>query len=116
MAVELFAAFGKQGLEVLQDHLNDMDADVRLFVVQAMVQLPYKDEVNRLLIKQLHIDKEANVVVAMIEALGDLGGGEAEAEAIRYAMGQFEHPYIDYVGQRALRRLGHGPSQSKESL
>ncbi|WP_166244795.1 HEAT repeat domain-containing protein [Paenibacillus turpanensis] len=106
LAVELFPVFGRTSLKVLQNHLNDMDPDVRLFVVQSLSGLPFKDEVNELLSKHLPIEKELNIIVAIIEALGDLGGGAAEAEAIRSVTDQLAHPYIEFVGQRALRRLG----------
>ncbi len=106
LAIELFPAFGHSSLRVLQSHVCDMDPDVRLFVVQAMQRLPYKDEVVRTLAKQLAVEREENVLVAIVEALGDMGAGPAEAEAIRKAMEAYGHPYVRFVGERALLRLG----------
>ncbi|WP_309118960.1 HEAT repeat domain-containing protein [Paenibacillus sp.] len=106
LAIELFPAFGIASLRVLQSHACDMDPDVRLFVVQAMQQLPYKDEVVRTLAKQLSVEREPNVLVAIVEAIGDMGAGPAEAEAIVGAMEAYDHPYVRFVGERALLRLG----------
>jgi len=106
LAIELFPAFGEASLRVLQSHAGDMDPDVRLFVVQAMLHLPFKEEVVRTLSKQLRVERESNVMVAIVEALGDMGAGPAEAEAIRDAVEAYDHPYVRFVGERALRRLG----------
>jgi hypothetical protein len=106
LAIELFPSFGLSSLRVLQSHACDMDPDVRLFVVQAMQRLPYKDEVVRTLAKQLAVEREENVLVAIVEALGDMGAGPAEAEAIRCAVETYDHPYVRFVGERALLRLG----------
>src|SRR5690606_8358837 len=106
LAIELFPAFGKDALHALQDHINSMDSDVRLFVAQAMSRLPYKEAVVKALSRQLAVEREPNVAVAIIEALGDMGAEPEEAEVILGAMHAFNHPYVHFVGERALLRIG----------
>lgn len=108
LAVELFPAFGEAALQVLQLHINDMDPDVRLFVVMALRRLAYKEAVLKVLARQLELEQEPNVVVAIVEAIGDIGGGNAEADSIRSVLASHDHPYIRFVGERALLRLGAG--------
>ncbi len=106
LAIDLFQGFGKAGLEVLASHIHDMDPDVRMFVVLALQQLPYREAVLSLLRGQLVVEKDANVLVSLVEALGDLGGRE-EAMVIAATMKQYEHPYFEFVAKRALDRLGY---------
>ncbi|HZG55149.1 hypothetical protein [Paenibacillus sp.] len=56
---------------------------------------------------RLPVEQELNVVVAIVEALGDIGAGP-EAASIRRVTTDDDHPYVRFVGERALLRLGAG--------
>lgn len=112
LGVELFSAYGLDAMAVLHNHLNDLDVDVRLFAVQALSLIPSRHEVLRLLRAQCLVERDLNVLATVIEALGDLGTFAEDADAIRTVMGQLSHPYLEFVANRALERLGShaGPS------
>jgi HEAT repeat protein len=104
LAIELFPAFGHAALATLKSHIDDMDPDVRIFTVLALQQLPFREDVLKTLVDQLPSEKDPNVLAALIEALGDLGGQE-EAKAIAEAMAHFDHPHLRFIAERALTRL-----------
>jgi HEAT repeat protein len=106
LAVELFTAFGQEAMDVLGKHLCDLDPDVRLLTVQALIRFSSKNEALKLLREQFTVEKEMNVQSAIIEALGDLGTAVEDADAIRSYIESSNHPYIDFIGKRALLRLG----------
>jgi hypothetical protein len=105
LAVELLPELGKEAVESIVNHLNDLDSDVRLFAVQALSQVPLRQEVLRLLRDQLAVEKELNILAFIVETLGDLGM-EEDADAIRELMVAYPHPYLQFVAQRSLLRLG----------
>lgn len=105
MAIELFPSLGVEALDILGRHLHDLDTDVRLFVVQALVQMPSQQDILRLLREQLKVEKEINILTVVVEALGDLGTGE-DAAVIQSLMEDYKHPYFEFVAQRSLMRLG----------
>jgi HEAT repeat protein len=106
LAVELFSSFGEEAIHVLSHHINDLNEDVRLFVVLALTQIPSRSRVLLCLRNQLRIEKEANVQAAILEALGDLGNPVEDGSAIQDCLDKSSHPYIHFVAKRALLRLG----------
>lgn len=105
MAIELFPAVGAEAMAVLAHHLNDLDTDVRLFTVQALVQMQSQQDILRLLRSQLTVEKDLNILTVMVETIGDLGNHE-DVESIQILMEQYTHPYFQFVAQRSLMRLG----------
>lgn len=106
LGIELFSAYGQDAMEVLRNHLNDLDEDVRLFAVQALSLIPARHEVLQLLRAQCLVERDMNVLATIIEALGDLGTCAEDADAIRTIMRSLNHPYLEFVANRALERLG----------
>jgi len=104
IAVELLPSMGSVAIDILSNHLNDLDSDVRLFAVQALSQIPSRYEVLQLLRNQLEVEKEINILSFLIEAIGDVGDPE-DVELIQNLAERYPHPYLGFVVQRSILRL-----------
>lgn len=107
MAFEVLAYKGdEKSMEVFEALLREADRDVRVMAVHALGRGTCPGALN-LLRKAAAVDQDVNVVGAAIEYLGEMGE-PGDAELVEKSRERFGHPYIDFVAERALARLGGG--------
>lgn len=87
--------------------VEEPDADVRIFLVNALAGLRHPD-VERWLIAVIDRDDNSNVVATALDALSEIATTTAEASLCK-AIDRFPNePFISFCAQNALKRLRSG--------
>ncbi|KYH30589.1 HEAT repeat domain-containing protein [Neomoorella mulderi] len=97
----------EKALGIFEALLHDADRDVRVMTVHALGRSSCPG-VLCLLRKVAVEDQDINVVGAAVEYIGEIGN-LGDVELVQQCKQRFDHPYLDFVVERALTRLGESP-------
>lgn len=104
-ASEILQMVGENSERVIAGLLDDPDPDVRHLAVRALGrgEMPSAASLLREVVLN---DDDVNVVGSAAEYLGERGGAPEDVEALRLACRRFSDPYLDFVVEEALAKIG----------
>ncbi|HHW39956.1 MAG TPA: HEAT repeat domain-containing protein [Syntrophomonadaceae bacterium] len=106
-ASEILQIIGEAAERVISGLLGDPDPDVRQLAVRALGRGELSSAT--LLLREVVLnDIDVNVVGSAAEYLGEKGGSREDVEALKLACQRFSDPFLNFVVEEALVKIGAG--------